>query len=104
MTVAPECATRGSPVFRRTRQTVGMTIIKINAITARAGRIRVEVCDFKAQPVPGHTIADAKAIIGDQYQTKLQWGDSSDIGVPDGKPVILHFVMDRAKIYGLDFE
>jgi len=78
--------------------------IRINAVTKRAGAIRVEVCDFDAKPIPGHTLADAKPIIGDQFRTPLQWGDSNDIGVPDGKPIILHFVMDHAKIYGMDFE
>ena len=52
----------------------------------------------------GRTLADAKPVIGDQFRSVLTWGDRSDIGAAEGKPVILHFVMDRAKIYGLDFE
>ena len=70
----------------------------------RAGDIRVEVCDFFGKPVPGRNLADAQPMIGDQYRTALRWGDSTDIGLPEGKPLILHFVMNRAKIYGLDFE
>jgi hypothetical protein len=78
--------------------------IKINAVTERAGSVRVEVCDFNGQPVAGHTLAEAKPIVGDQFRTPLTWGDATDTGVEQGKPIILHFVMDHAKIYGLDFE
>lgn len=78
--------------------------IRINAVTHRAGGIPVEVCDFNGKPLPGHTLADATPIVGDQYRTLLSWGHDHDIGVGDGKPIMLHFVMDRAKIYGLDFE
>jgi hypothetical protein len=78
--------------------------IKINAVTKRAGTIRVEVCDFNAKAIPGRTIADATPIVGDQFHTTLAWGAQTEIGVEKGNPVILHFVMEQAKIYGLDFE
>jgi hypothetical protein len=78
--------------------------IRINAVTARAGSIMVEVCDFNGQPVAGRTLADARPVIGDQFRTALRWGDHTDIGVAREEPIILHFVMDRAKIYALDFE
>jgi hypothetical protein len=78
--------------------------IRINAVTKRAGGIRVEVCDFNGQPIPGRTLADANPIIGDQYRAPITWKDNGDIGAADGKPIILHVVMERAKIYGLDFD
>jgi hypothetical protein len=88
--------------------TVGLTppgrTIKINAVTERAGSITAEICDFDGKPIPARTIADAKPIIGDQFHTLLEWKDGSDISVAAGKPVILHFVMDHAKLFGLDFE
>jgi hypothetical protein len=78
--------------------------IRINAVTQRAGKVCAEICDFDGKPVPGRTIADAKPIIGDQFRKPLEWDGGSDIGVEAGKPIILHFVMDHAKLYGLDFE
>jgi hypothetical protein len=78
--------------------------IAINAVTKRAGGIRVEVCDFNAKPIAGRTIADATPIIGDQFHSTVSWGGQTDLGVEEGKPVILHFVMDHAKLFGLDFQ
>jgi hypothetical protein len=78
--------------------------IRINAMTARAGGVKIEVCDFDGNPVAGRTLAEAQVISGDHFRTPLKWGQTDDIGVAKDQPVILHFVMDRAKIYGLDFE
>ena len=66
--------------------------------------MRVEVCGFDGKPMSGRTLADATPVVGDQFRTKLAWGEKSDIGVSGNEPVILHFVMDHAKIYSLDFE
>jgi hypothetical protein len=77
--------------------------IRINAVTSRAGSIRAEICDFNGKPIAGRTLNDAKPIIGDQFRTPLTWGES-EIGVGQGQPIILHFVMDHAKLYGLDFD
>jgi hypothetical protein len=78
--------------------------IRINATTARAGGVRVEACDFNGKPLPGRTLADAKPIVGDQFRTPLAWGDHTDTGAAADQPIILHFAMDRAKIYAVDFE
>jgi len=78
--------------------------VRINAITARAGEIRVEAADFDGKPTPGRTFEDSIPIVGDQYRTIVRWKNADDLGVKAGEPVILRFKMRRAKIYGLDFE
>jgi hypothetical protein len=76
----------------------------INALTPRSGYVRVEAADLHGKPIPGHTFADSIPIIGDQYRTMVRWQGAEDLGVKAGEPVVLRFRMDRAKIYGLEFE
>jgi hypothetical protein len=74
--------------------------VRINAVTQRAGKVLAEICDFDGHPVAGRSIADAKPIIGDQYDKLLEWSCGGDIGLETGRQIILHFVRDHAKIYG----
>jgi len=73
--------------------------LRINAVTKRAGEIRVQV-----DGVAGRTLADCDPIIGDQYRTPVTWKGQDDLGHPDGAPVVLRFRMSKAKLFGLDFE
>ncbi|MBC7287307.1 MAG: hypothetical protein H5T86_04520 [Armatimonadetes bacterium] len=76
----------------------------INAVTARAGSIVVEVADLNGAPVSGRTFADAHPVIGDQYRKPVTWKGQDDLGVPDGTPVMLRFRVEKAKLFALDFE
>jgi hypothetical protein len=76
----------------------------INAVTQRAGSIKVEAADLSGNPLAGRSFADAAPIVGDQYKAAVTWKDAGDIGLSKGQPVIFRFRMDKAKIYGLEFE
>jgi hypothetical protein len=77
----------------------------INAVTARVGQILVEAAGLDGKPLPGHSFADAVPIVGDQQRTVVKWkGDVDTHGVDVGKPIVLRFKMDRAKLYWLEFE
>ncbi|MBI4581678.1 MAG: hypothetical protein HY718_18425 [Planctomycetes bacterium] len=76
----------------------------VNAVTTRAGSLRIEVADINGAPLPGRSFAEADPIFGDQYRTPAAWKGQADLGFEDGTPVILRFHLDRAKIFGLDFE
>ncbi|WP_428937938.1 hypothetical protein [Fontivita pretiosa] len=79
--------------------------LKINAVTERAGSILVEVAGPDNQPLPGRSFADAQPIIGDQCLTTVTWkNEANDLGVEPGKPIMLRFRLDKARIYGLEFE
>jgi hypothetical protein len=78
--------------------------ILINALTERAGEIRIEACDVHAKPLPGRTFVDAKPIVGDQHRSVVTWSGGDDLGIKDKEPVILRFRMSKAKLFGLDFE
>ncbi len=78
--------------------------ILINAVTDRTGSIVVEVCDLHGKPLSGRTFDDATPVVGDQYRTPLKWKGGEDTGVGEGEPVMLRVRLNRAQLFGLDFE
>ncbi len=78
--------------------------LKINALTQRAGKILVEVLDASNGVVKGRSIDDCIPIIGDNFWTTVKWKDGDTLGVEKGVPIALRFQIDRAKIFGLEFE
>jgi hypothetical protein len=73
--------------------------LKINALTGRAGWIKVEVVGAK-----GHSLSDCQAIVGDQFRTAVAWKDADAPGIVAGQPITLRIELKQAKLYGLDFE
>jgi hypothetical protein len=80
--------------------------VRMNAVTARAGSIRVSVATRDGQTLPGRSFDDCVPIVGDQYRTVVQWkgSDGEQLGNQPGQPICLRFKMDHAQIFGLDFE
>jgi hypothetical protein len=73
--------------------------LKINALTLRTGSIKVEVAGKT-----GRTFADCTPIVGDQAWTPVTWRGTPDLGIDPGQPVTLRIEMERAKIYGIEFD
>jgi hypothetical protein len=73
--------------------------LKINAVTKRAGGIRVEVAG-----IDGRSFADCTPIVGDHFWTTVTWGDQADLGFKAGDPITLRFELNMGAIYGLEFE
>ena len=71
----------------------------VNALTKRAGEIRVQVDD-----VAGRTFDDCDPIIGDQYRTPVTWKGKATLGPDPKKPIRLRFRMEKAQLFGLEFE
>jgi hypothetical protein len=71
----------------------------INAVTKRSGEIRVQV-----DGVAGRSLDDCDPIIGDQYRKTVTWKGNADLGHQDGKPIRLRFRMEKAQLFGLEFE
>ncbi|MBI3921588.1 MAG: hypothetical protein HY318_09245 [Armatimonadetes bacterium] len=78
--------------------------LRINAVTQRAGSILVEVADLDGNPIPGRTFEEVAPIIGDQHKTPVTWKGQDDLGHKEGAAIILRFRMDRAQLFGLEFE
>lgn len=79
--------------------------LRINALTARAGEVRIEAANMAdRKPLAGRSFADADAVRGDCHWTPVTWRGNDDLGHADGAPVVLRFRMRNARIYGLEFE
>jgi hypothetical protein len=71
----------------------------INAVTKRSGEIRVQV-----DGVGGRSLDDCDPIIGDQYRREVTWKGKADLGHENNKPIRLRFRMEKAQLFGLEFE
>jgi hypothetical protein len=78
--------------------------LRINALTQRAGSIRLEVARLNGETVPGRTADACDAIVGDRFRAPVTWQGADDLGVPVGTPIVLRVSLDHARIFGLDFE
>ena len=76
----------------------------INAVTKRAGHIKVAVSRLDGKMIAGRDFADAVPLVGDLFGAPVRWRGHEDLGVDAGEAVIIRFQMERAKIYYLDFE
>jgi hypothetical protein len=78
--------------------------LKVNALTKRAGGIRVELATQKEEILPGRSFEECDPIQGDQFWKTVTWKGESDLGIEEGDAVVIRFKMDRAKLYGIEFE
>jgi hypothetical protein len=77
--------------------------LRLNAVTARAGCIRIEAARPDGTPIPGHAFADAVPLCGDCFRTPVAWSGGDTLGIEANEPVMLRVRMERATIYGLEF-
>lgn len=76
----------------------------LNAVTRRAGYVRVEAARLDGTPIEGRTFADSVPLVGDCYRTPVVWRNQDTLGVADGEPVMLRFRMEMASLYFAEFE
>ena len=65
--------------------------LKINALTQRAGHIKVELVEFDGKPIEGYSFAESDPIFGDQYWTELTWNGKAELPVEPGTPIWFRF-------------
>lgn len=75
------------------------TVLRINAVTKRAGWIKIEVVGKE-----GRTLENCVPVVGDQMWTPVKWNDHDDLGVATGEPLVLRVQLKQAKIYGFEFQ
>ena len=78
--------------------------LRINAVTKRAGWIKVAVSDLDGSFLEGRSFEDATPIVGDRFWTPVTWNGQEDLGFEEGQPICLRFKMKKAQIFGLEFE
>ena len=78
--------------------------LKINAVTKRAGGVRVELSTADDKPVKGRSFDDCDPIQGDAFWKEITWNGESDLNVPVDETLVIKFRLDRASIFGIEFE
>ncbi len=76
----------------------------INYSTSAAGSIQVEIQDVNGIPVPGFTLADCPAIVGDKIESPVYWNNDPSLNALSANPLRLRFVMKEADLYSLRFK
>ena len=100
--IALEAAGRGE--FETVSIVPNGSKVYINAVTTRAGEIRVAVKKHRAGEIEGRGYEDCIPIVGDHHRTLIRWHNAHDLGIQPGDAVALQFRMNQAAIYGLEFE
>jgi hypothetical protein len=77
--------------------------LTLNFATSAAGQLRVELQDASGRPLPGYTLADADALLGDTLERAVTWKGKADVAPQAGTPVRLRMVMTEADLFSLRF-
>ena len=75
----------------------------LNLSTSIQGSIRAELQTADGQPLPGLTLDDCPAIVGDRIEHVVCWQGGSDLGEYAGQPVRIRFVMKDSDLFSLRF-
>jgi hypothetical protein len=89
-------------------------MLRINALTQRAGGISIEIVRMVDRPkvrpyhafeevVPGRAFDDCDTVRGDAFWTTVTWRGESDLGFKAGEGIIIRVRMERAQLFGLEF-
>jgi hypothetical protein len=77
--------------------------LRVNAATAGAGSIQVEVQDGEGRPIEGLALADMAPWFGDGLDVALSWKSGGDLARLAGRPVRLRFALRDADLFALRF-
>jgi hypothetical protein len=75
----------------------------LNAVSTRAGGVRMEVAGLDGKPLPGRSFKDCSDLVGDHRRGAMSWRGETDLGHAEGQAVILRFQVEQATIYWVDF-
>ncbi len=78
--------------------------LELNFSTSAPGSVRVELQDAAGHPLPGHSLADAKELIGDEIGRVYAWKSGESVAALKGQPVRIRFVLKDADIYAFQFK
>ena len=74
----------------------------VNFATSAAGEILVEMQDAAGRAIPGYSLADSVALIGNEIERVVRWKQTDSVEAAS-QPVRLRFVMKDADLYALRF-
>ena len=75
----------------------------LNLATSAGGHLRAEFQDADGTPLPGFSLDDCHALIGDKIEQSMNWKSGSDVSSLAGRTVRLRFVMQEADLFAIQF-
>src|SRR5690606_38022794 len=78
--------------------------LELNYSTAAAGEIRIEIQDENGQPIPGFSMEESNAIIGNEIAGIARWNDNTDLSPLQSKPIRMYVYMKDADLYSIRFK
>ncbi len=75
----------------------------LNVDTSGGGEVKVEIQDECGNPIPGHTLAEARPLNGNSIAMPARWSGGDNVGALADRPVRLRFVMNDCKLYAFQF-
>ncbi|MEX2512443.1 MAG: hypothetical protein WD398_06025 [Cyclobacteriaceae bacterium] len=77
--------------------------LNLNYSTSAAGEIRIELLDLEGNKIPGFSMEESQALIGNEISSKVNWNGSSDVSGLVGKAVKMRIQLKDADIYSFQF-
>lgn len=77
--------------------------LEINYATSAGGELKIELQDASGKPVPGFTIDECPAIIGNEIRRIVRWKGGSDVSRWASRPVRLRIMIKDGDLYSLKF-
>jgi hypothetical protein len=78
--------------------------LRINAVSKRAGGIRVELCRIDDERIPGRSFGDCDVVQGDAFWKTVTWKGESDLKTAAGEGLVIRFRIERGEIFGIEFD
>ena len=77
--------------------------LELNCDGGAGGWLKVEIQDPDGQPLPGYSLADAVAVVGNSTCKPVKWTNQGSVEKLLGQSVRLRFVMRDVKLYAFQF-
>lgn len=77
--------------------------LELNYSTSAAGEIRIELQDEQGNPIPGFTLDDSQAIIGNEIKRLVSWKGNENVSALAGKKIKMRIAMKDANLYSFKF-
>jgi len=75
----------------------------VNFATGKNGQVRVALTDSIGKTYPEFSMQQCRPLTGDQIEAVVEWTGDGDLSKLAGKPVRLHFELQNADLYSLQF-
>lgn len=77
--------------------------LQLNFATSATGQIRVEIQDLSGEPLAGFSLMDSQELFGNTIAQTVTWKSGVELTSLVGQPVRLHFELQDADLYALQF-